>query len=66
VRSVGSWVFVGTAVLVVAALGAGYLAGAGRSSAVRRVTMLGIAPRPGTSLPAVLEAPDPAFDIVTP
>ena len=45
VGSIGSWVFVGTAVLVVAALGAGYLAGAGRPGEIRRVTMLGTAQR---------------------
>lgn len=45
VGSIGSWVFVGTALLVVAALAAGYLAGTGRPGEVRRVAMLGTAQR---------------------
>jgi predicted Na+-dependent transporter len=43
--SIGSWVFIGTAILLVAALLAGYLAGTGRSSGTRHVTMLGTGQR---------------------
>ncbi len=45
IGAIGSWIFIGVAVLVVAALVAGYLAGIGRSSQVSRVTMLGTAQR---------------------
>lgn len=45
IGSIGSWIFIGTAVLLAAALAAGYLAGLGRAAATRHVTMLGTAQR---------------------
>jgi predicted Na+-dependent transporter len=45
IGAVGSWIFVGTAILLVAALVAGYLAGYGRPGAISRVTMFGTAQR---------------------
>ncbi len=45
VGAVGSWIFVGSAVILVAALISGYLAGVGRSASTRRVTMLGTGQR---------------------
>lgn len=43
--AIGSWIFIGTAVLGVVALGAGWLAGAGRLRPMRTVTTLGTAQR---------------------
>jgi predicted Na+-dependent transporter len=45
IGAIGSWVFIGVALLVVVALAAGYLAGYGRPGATTRVTMLGTAQR---------------------
>ena len=43
--SIGSWIFVGTAFLLAAALISGWLAGYGRPSGTRKVTMLGTGQR---------------------
>ena len=43
--SLGSWLFVGTAVALVVGLGAGYLAGAGRNTSDRQVLALATAQR---------------------
>ena len=43
--SLGSWVFVGTAIVLVVGLGAGYLAGAGRTASDRQVLALATAQR---------------------
>ncbi len=43
--AIGSWIFVGVAILLVASLAVGYLAGVGRSGTISRVTMLGTAQR---------------------
>jgi predicted Na+-dependent transporter len=43
--AIGSWIFIGIAVVLVAALVAGYLAGMGRPSGTRNVVMLGTAQR---------------------
>jgi predicted Na+-dependent transporter len=45
IGAIGSWIFIGIALLLVAALVAGYLAGYGRPGATSRVTMLGTAQR---------------------
>jgi predicted Na+-dependent transporter len=45
IGAVGSWIFVGTAILLVAALATGYLAGYGRPGSISRVTMFGTAQR---------------------
>jgi BASS family bile acid:Na+ symporter len=43
--SLGSWLFVGTAIVLVVGLGAGYLAGAGRTTSDRQVLALATAQR---------------------
>jgi predicted Na+-dependent transporter len=43
--AIGSWVFIGVGILLVASLAFGYLAGLGRAGSVTRVTMLGTAQR---------------------
>lgn len=45
IGAIGSWIFIGTAILLVVALVAGYLAGYGRPGTTSRVTMLGTAQR---------------------
>jgi predicted Na+-dependent transporter len=45
IGSIGSWIFIGTAILLVAALAAGWLAGLGRSPGDRQVIALGTAQR---------------------
>ena len=43
--AIGSWIFIGIAVVVIAALVAGYVAGMGRPAGARNVVMLGTAQR---------------------
>jgi predicted Na+-dependent transporter len=45
IGAIGSWVFVGTAIVLAVGLLAGYLAGLGRPGTTTRVTMLGTAQR---------------------
>jgi len=45
IGALGSWIFIGVAVIVAASLAAGYLAGIGRSAGTRNVTMLATAQR---------------------
>lgn len=45
IGAIGSWIFIGTAIFLAAALVGGYLAGTGRPVGTRNVTMLGTAQR---------------------
>jgi predicted Na+-dependent transporter len=45
IGAIGSWIFIGIAVVVIAALVAGYVAGMGRPAGARNVVMLGTAQR---------------------